>query len=161
MTEANKNQLPPFEIKKVYLKDLSFESPLSPVAFISQYKPALTVDFKLESNKIEQDPGSYDSVIRVTATCKDADDENKIYFVCEVKFAGVFAVRLEDLDLRHALDAVCPTILFPYASEKICSLVAAGGFPPVVLPPVNFEALFAQKLEREQVASANDDKAAQ
>ncbi|MBQ8706636.1 MAG: protein-export chaperone SecB [Succinivibrionaceae bacterium] len=148
---ANQNQLPPFEIKKVYLKDVSFESPLSPEVFTQQYKPALSVDFGLENKKLDVEPDTYSSTIRITATCKDAEDENKTYFVAEVKYAGVFTIRLEEeIQRRHALEAVCPTVMFPYASERICSLVTTGGFPPVILPPVNFEVLFAQKLESER-----------
>ena len=151
-SNANQQQVQPFEIRKVYLKDFSYESPMSPDVFVQQYKPALSVDFTLDHRKleIEADPDSYEATVRVTATCKQADDDTKTYFVCEVKYAGVFAVRFKDLDLRHALEAVCPTVLFPYASERIGSMIAQGGFPPVMRPPVNFELLFAQKLQQEQ-----------
>ncbi len=152
----NNNQKPPFEIKKIYLKDVSFESPVSPEVFVQQYKPALTVDFGLDTKKVDVEEDTYNATVRVTATCKDAEDENKTYFVCEVKYAGVFSVRLSDIDLRHALEAVTPTILFPYASERIASLVTDGGFPPVLLPPVNFELLFDQKIRQEQQKVAED-----
>jgi preprotein translocase subunit SecB len=154
--EANNNQKNPFEIKKIFLKDVSFESPVSPEVFVQQYKPALTVDFGLDTKKVDVDEDTYCSTVRVTATCKDAEDEKKTYFVCEVKYAGVFTVRMDDINLRHALEAVAPTILFPYASERVSSMTADGGFPPVILPPVNFELLFDQKIRQEQEQLAKD-----
>ncbi len=147
----NGQQTVPFEIKKVYLKDASFESPASPEVFTQEYKPAINVEFDNKFNKIEFDNNTYEVTVRITVTAKN-EEANKTYFVSEVKYSGVFAINLEGDNFEQCTEAFCPTILFPYASAEICDLIVKGGFPPVSIPPINFDALLLQKKSQQQKA---------
>lgn len=144
MTEQQKK---PFEIKKIYLKDASLESPMSPVVFTQEFKPQLNVEFDNPVTKVEGQENIYEVVVRLTVTCKQDD---KVTYICEVKQAGVFEINMVEDQTTIVTNGLCPTIVFPYASEAINSLVVKAGFPPVVLPPINFEALYAQRKAQEE-----------
>lgn len=151
MTEQanNTQQSAPFEIKKIYLKDASLESPMSPVVFTQEYKPSINVEFDNQCTKLDFDQNTYEVTVRITVTAKN-EAENKVYFVSEVKYAGVFMINLEGDSFEQCSEAFCPGILFPYASAQVCDLIVKGGFPPVNLPPVNFDALLVQKKNSKQ-----------
>lgn len=155
MAEENNNQQQvPFEIKKVFLKDASFESPESPAVFTRDFKPQVSVEFNNESTKVEEN--HYEVVLRLTVTCKQDD---KVSYLCEVKQAGVFYVNFPQQEqVDHVINAMIPSILFPYASEAVCNFVVKGGFPQIVLPPVNFELLYAQRLAQ---AKQGENKSAE
>ena len=138
-----------FNIQNVYLKDVSFESPSTPEVFREEWKPELKVNLDNESEKLAE--GVYEVVLKVTATVKSND---KTAFLAEVHQAGIFAINgLEGEQLDHMLGAFCPNLLFPYAREVISGLVTKGGFPQLLLAPINFEALYAHR--KQQKAQAN------
>ncbi|MCS4505397.1 Protein-export protein SecB [wastewater metagenome] len=130
-----------FSIQKVYLKDCSLETPNSPDVFRSEWRPEANVE--LDTSNREIGDGTYEIAIRITVTAKLGD---QTAYLCEVEQAGVFAVAgFDGQTLRGLLGSFCPSILFPYAREAISDLTGKAGFPPMVLAPVNFDALYAQQ----------------
>ena len=137
--QQNQNNQPQFSIEKVYVKDLSLEIPNAPAVFLEREVP--TVDIQLHHNSASVEQGVYQTVLTVTVTAKVRD---KTMFLVEVAQAGVFAARnIPPQDLDAVLGIACPNILFPYAREVVSDIVVRAGFPPVVLAPVNFEAIYA------------------
>ena len=147
MAEENtqqQQQQPPFDIKKIYLKDASLESPCSPDVFTRPFQPQINVEFDNTSTKLEGQENIYEVVIRVTVTCKQDD---KVTYLCEIKQAGVFMINLPEQDqVDHVLNVLTPTIIFPYASETVNNLITRAGFLGITIPPVNFALLYAQRL---------------
>ena len=140
-----------FAMQRIYTKDISFESPATPDVFRKQWQPAVNVDLNTKSNKIDEN-GNYEVVLTVTITAK-MDDETA--FLVEVQQAGVFMISgFEGENLRRILGTAAPNILFPYARENIDSLCVKGGFPALMLAPVNFEALYQQAIN--QAAQQNE-----
>lgn len=147
-TEAPQQQ---FVMQRIYAKDLSFESPASPDVFQKQWQPKVSVDLNTKSDKID-DKDNYEVVLTVTITAK-LDDETA--FLVEVQQAGIFYITgIEGDNLRRVLATAAPTILFPYARENIDAVCVKGGFPAVMLAPVNFDALFQQALTQQQAKAA-------
>ncbi len=135
-----------FAMQRIYTKDLSFESPTSPAIFRKQWQPKVNVDLNTKSDKLDEN-GSYEVVLTITLTAKV---EEETAFLVEVQQAGIFLiVGIEGEDLRRVLGTAAPNILFPYARENIDSLCVKGGFPPVMLAPVNFDALYQQALAQQ------------
>ncbi|MGE0386969.1 MAG: protein-export chaperone SecB [Gammaproteobacteria bacterium] len=137
-------------IQKIYVKDLSFEAPHAPLIFTEQYKPNVDIQFANEATPIRDD--LHEVVITVTVTVKY---EDKVAYLAEVQQAGIFNIGGFPPEHMAALFAtVCPNILFPYAREAISDLGTRGGFPQLLLAPINFEHLYAQELRRRQEAAA-------
>lgn len=137
---------PEFRIQRVYLKDVSFESPQAPKVFVgnTNWKPNVSLHLNTESSRLENDV--FECVLVVTATV--AVEEETVY-LCEVKQAGLFTMKgFPDVELGKMLGSFCPNILFPFAREEIGSLVQKGGFPQLLLEPVNFDALYTQHLQQ-------------
>ena len=132
-----------FDIRKVYLKDASLESPGAPNIFLSQEQnPQINIDVSLKNTALEQE-GYYEAVLGVTITSKMGE---AVAFLVEVQQAGVFQiVGVPEKDLPLALEIACPNILLPFAREAISDMVAKAGFPQLLLSPINFEALYQQK----------------
>jgi preprotein translocase subunit SecB len=144
---ADTPQQPSFQIEKIYVKDISLEIPNAPQVFLEAQGPQLEIQVRNESAQFAE--GLYEVVITVTVTAKAGD---KTMFLAEAAQAGIFALRgVSQDDLEPLLAVACPTILYPYARETISDLVGRGGFPPVLLAPVSFEAIYAQ---RQQQAAA-------
>ena len=144
---ADAPQQPSFQIEKIYVKDISLEIPNAPQVFLEAQGPQLEIQVRNESAQFAE--GLYEVVITVTVTAKAGD---KTMFLAEAAQAGIFALRgVSQDDLEPLLAVACPTILYPYARETISDLVGRGGFPPVLLAPVSFEAIYAQ---RQQQAAA-------
>lgn len=140
---------PTFGIEKVYVKDVSLEVPAGPQAFMQQEQPQLEVQITQQSQRVND--VLHEVTLVVTVTAKSAD---KTLFLVEASQAGVFQIRnVSDSDLPQLLGIVCPNVLFPYARETISDLITRAGFPPVLLAPVNFEAIYQQRAE----ASAKAD----
>jgi len=134
-----------FKIQRIYLKDVSYESPQSPAVFIGQisWQPQVSLHLNTESSKLDND--LFECVLTVTATVKL---EDKTAYLIEVKQAGLFMIKgFEDNRIGPMLGSFCPNLLFPFAREEIASLVQKGGFPQLLLDPVNFDALYAQHVE--------------
>ena len=137
MSEPQSNQ-PVFSIEKVYVKDLSLEIPNAPQSFLEREAP--TVDVQLHHNSTGVEEGVYQTVLTVTVTAKVKD---KTLFLVEVTQAGIFVIRnVPAQELEAVLAIACPNILFPYVREVVSDVVTRAGFPPVVLSPVNFEAIY-------------------
>ena len=133
-----------FSIQKLYVKDASFESPSSPESFVfKKWKPKIELNITNSSKSLEN--GLYEAVLRVTMT---ATHQDATAFLVEVHQAGMFSVSgFDDGELQYLLSSQCMNILFPYAREVISDLTPRGGFRPVVLSPVNFDALYQQHLQ--------------
>lgn len=130
-----------FQIEKIYVKDLSLELPNAPQVFLQGENPQLEIEVQNGAQQFAE--GLYEVVVTVTVTARAGD---KTLFLAEAAQAGIFQVRgvpTEDLD--PLLGIACPSILYPYVRESISDLVTRGGFPPVLLAPVSFEALYAQR----------------
>lgn len=143
---ASTTNEPVFKIQRIYLKDVSYESPQSPAVFVgnTNWQPNVQLHLNTESAKLEND--LYESVLSVTATVKL---EEVTAYLIEVKQAGLFLMRgFPDERLAPMLGSFCPNLLFPFAREAIASLVQKGGFPQLLLDPVNFDALYAQHVEQ-------------
>lgn len=140
---------PVFSIEKLFVKDISLEIPNSPQVFLEREAP--TVDIQLHHNSTRVDDGVYQTVLTVTVTAKAKD---KTLFLVEVGQAGVFVVRnIPPAELDPVLGIACPNILFPYAREAVSDITVRAGFPPVVLSPVNFEAIYQQAVQQQQPAA--------
>jgi len=143
------NQQPVFGIEKIYVKDMSLESPNSPQVFIQNEPPQVGIELSNSANVL--DDGVFEVVTTVTVTAKVGD---KTTFLVEVAQAGIFQVRhIPQENLEVILGITCPNILFPYAREAVSDIVTRAGFPPVLLNPINFEALFAQQKQNEAEAA--------
>ena len=137
---------PTFGIEKVYVKDLSLEIPHAPEIFLSGEQPQVDVQLHNETAAISE--GLYQVVLTVTVTAKAGD---KTMFLVEAAQAGIFQVRnVPESDIEPLLATACPNILFPYARETVSDIVGRAGFPPVYLAPVNFDAIYMQRLQQEQ-----------
>ena len=134
---------PTFGIEKIYVKDVSLEVPAGPQAFMQQEQPQLEVQITQQSQRVND--VLHEVTLVVTVTAKSAD---KTLFLVEASQAGVFQIRnVPDADLPPLLGIVCPNVLFPYARETVSDLITRAGFPPVLLAPVNFEAIYQQRAE--------------
>jgi preprotein translocase subunit SecB len=151
MSEENQQ----FAIQKIYLKDVSFESPNSPQAFTEgDWQPKINVQINSSNSVIAQD--TYEVVLDITVT---ADQNEKTAFLAEVKQAGIFTIAgFPEENLGGMVGAFCPESLFPYAREAISELISKGGFPPLYLAPVNFNALYTQQLQQKQAAATETEQ---
>jgi preprotein translocase subunit SecB len=135
-----------FFIQKIYSKDLSFEAPSAPDMFKLNWQPQANVDLHTNANKIDEN--TYEVDLSVTVTTKNQD---KTAFIVEIKQAGIFTINgVPEQQMSHMLGSYCPSLLFPYAKEAITGLVAKGGFPLINISPVNFDALYAQNMAKQQ-----------
>ena len=142
-----------FQIEKIYVKDLSLEIPHGPQAFMQQAQPQLEV--QIDTAAAQFADGYYEATVSATVTAKVGD---KTLFLAEAVQAGIFSVRnVPAQDLDALLGIACPTILFPYLRETISDLIGRGDFPPVLLNPVSFEALYMQRMQQNQ-ARAGEPK---
>ncbi|MEI7916216.1 MAG: protein-export chaperone SecB [Methylophilaceae bacterium] len=139
------NQAPGFGIEKLYVKDLSLELPNAPQIFTERDAPQIGIEISNSASKIDE--GIYEVVLTITVTSKIAE---KTAFLIEVAQAGIFQVRnVPEENLEIIFSITCPNILFPYAREVVSDLSVRAGFPPVVLSPINFEALYAQQKQQQ------------
>lgn len=150
-----------FSVHNIYVKDVSFEAPNSPQIFTLEWNPKLEFDIQMGRMALEDDLYEVTMAITVTVNITPPKDtelkvdqklENKTAFLVEIKQAGIFLLQGVDDEkqLDYILSTTAPTILFPYAREAVSSLVTKGGFPQLVIPPMNFEAMYQQHLEQQQ-----------
>jgi preprotein translocase subunit SecB len=145
-----------FSIQKLYLKDVSFESPNAPTVFSDgEWQPEVNIQLNSSNHTIGQDTFEVD--LKITVTAKQS---KKTAFLVELTQSGIFTVSgFEQENLRGMLGAFVPETLFPFAREAIAELVSKGGFPPLLLAPVNFNALYMQQVQQQQAAAATQDTA--
>ena len=140
-----------FGLQKIYVKDISFEAPGAPEIFLQEWKPETNVQLNSQARPVD-DKGAYEVELTITVTTRSAD---QTAYLVEVKQAGVFLVRgMPEDQLGPLLSAYCPNILFPFARETISDLVIRGGFPQLLLAPINFDALYAQKLNAQKAGES-------
>lgn len=150
---------PHFEIVRLYLKDVSFETPNSPAIFTEAWQPKVNLKFDTKINPLEDD--LFEAVLGITVTVIQGE---KTAYLCEIQQAGIFLVKDFDETQKGAmLGVVCPDTLFPFARESISGLVVKGGFPEFLLAPIDFRTLYLQRTEqvRAAQAAAPDQEAAQ
>ena len=148
MSAARDNQTPQqqqqpatFQIEKIYVKDLSLEIPHSPKVFTEQAQPQLEVQINTGSQNFVE--GYYEVTVAATVTARIGE---RTLFLAEAVQAGIFQLRnVPADDLGPLLGIACPTVLYPYLRETVSDVVTRGGFPPVVLAPLSFEALYLQQ----------------
>ena len=132
-----------FDIQKIYTKDLSFETPNSPVIFTQEWKPSVNLQLNNLHTIIAENV--HEVLLSMTVTAKL---EDKTAYLVEVQQGGIFRIEgFEGQELEHMLAVYCPTVLFPYARETISSLVGRGGFDPINLAPINFDLIYARQKE--------------
>ena len=148
---------PVFSVEKIYVKDVSFESPNAPAIYGEAGQPDLQLNLNQRVQRLNE--ALFEVVLGVTLTCKIGE---KTAYVAEVQQAGVFAlVGLEPQAIDVLLGTQCPNILFPYVRQTVSDLIQAGGFPPFLLQPINFDALYGETLrQRQQQAEAGGADAA-
>lgn len=141
-----------FAIQRIYVKDASFESPRAPESFRQEWKPKVNMELNTKNNKLDEQHYEVTLIVTITAT----NDNDETVYLAEVQQAGVFMMTgLDDNSLTHTLSSYCPSILFPYAREMIDSMVLKGSFPPLMLAPVNFDALYTEALKQRQGQEVN------
>ena len=146
MSEINGGGEKQFAIQKIYTKDISFETPNAPKVFTLKWEPAL--DLNLGTHVEPLDNSMYEVSLTITVTVKIADSTA---YLVEVNQAGIFSVAgFSDQEMGPMLGSFCPNLLFPYAREVVSDLVSKGGFPQLILAPVNFDALYMQHLQQAQ-----------
>lgn len=134
------NDQPVFHVQKLYLKDLSFESPNSPEMFRDHPEPK--VDFNLSTGAVQKGSDHFEVILHVTVKVQVAE---RVLFLVELTYAGLFLLRNIPKDMvAPMLGIECPAILFPYVRQIVSEMVMQGGFRPMVLDPINFSALFHQ-----------------
>lgn len=135
-----------FSIEKIYVKDLSVEVPNAPQVFLQADSPKVDVQLGHAAQPI--DTGLYEVTLTVTLTAKT---EERTLFLVEAAQAAIFQIRnVPEADLAPVLAVVCPNVLFPYLRETVSDVINRAGFPPVLLAPINFEALYQQQLAQAQ-----------
>ena len=136
-------------IKKIYVKDLSFEAPNVPAMFTEQLQPSVDINFGNQSSALGE--SDYEAVLTVTVTVKQGE---RTVYLAEAAQAGIFTIQGFTQEQADAvLATACLNILFPYAREAISDVVIRGGFPQLLLAPVNFDQLYAQEVQRRQQAT--------
>jgi len=140
-----------FAIQKLYIKDVSFESPNTPAIFTEKWEPSVDLNLTTKANSAPQDLSEV--ALTVTVTVKNND---KVAYLVEATQVGIFGISgFDKEEAGPLLGSFCPSVLFPYLREVISSLVIKGGFPPLLLTPVNFDALYAQHIEKNDISKAN------
>ncbi len=151
----NQQPNPNFSIQRVYLKDASLELPHAPEIFLIQDNPQINVQLEVEQHTLHQE-GLFEVVVRATVTAKiKQNEEEQTVFLVECKQAGIFL--LQNFPQEHMpmiLGITCPTVVYPYLRANISDLLVRAGLPPVYLGEVNFEALFAQRMQEQAAAAA-------
>jgi preprotein translocase subunit SecB len=143
------DQNPVFQIQRVYLKDLSLEQPNSPQILVEQGQPAVEVNLGVEVQPVAD--GIFEVAVIGTVTTKLGD---RTLFLCEAKQAGIFEIRnIPEDQLQPILGIACPGIVYPYLRAVVADVISRGGFPPVHLAEVNFQAMF----EAQQAAAAEQN----
>lgn len=135
---------PQLAIERVYIRDVSFESPKSPGIFGREWKPEIHMDINTRSNAL--DAQRHEVVLTLTI---EARVDGEAAMIVELQQAGIFRLRnMDGVLAEQVLAAACPTALFPYARETVDALVTKGTFPPLMLAPMNFDALYAEAKRR-------------
>ena len=146
-THSNKQ----LALQKIYIKDLSFESPRAPEIFSSNTSPQTRLNIKSSANKVATD--TQEVVLALTV---EAIDEDKALFIVEIEQAGLFQIKgYTDEEMHMLIGSYCPGALYPFAREAISDVISRGGFPQLLLQPINFDALYAQAAKDQDDGNGN------
>jgi len=144
-----------FHLQKIYLKDISFETPNSPAIFTEKWEPQVNVELQTSGTPLAEN--IHEVILSVTVTVKVG--ENTAY-LAEVHQAGVFTLAgFAEQEMPNLLGSYCPNVLFPFAREAVADLVTKGGFPQMLLAPVNFDALLNQHLQEQKNPQGSGEEA--
>lgn len=145
---APQNDAPIFNIEKLYVKDLSLEIPNAPAIFLQRENPQIDLQLQTKAGQLEE--GVFEVEVTVTVTAKVSEKE-QVMFLIEAKQAGIFQVRnMPSSEMEGILAVMCPNILYPYLREVVSDVAVRGGFAPVLLNPINFEAIYQQQKQQAQ-----------
>lgn len=146
MSDQAQTNAPVFSIEKIYVKDLSLEVPNAPHCFLEREQAQVNLQMQTGGEAVGE--GIFNVVLTLTVTAKVGE---KTHFLVEAAQAGIFQIRnVPQEELEPIVAVACPNILFPYARETISDAITRAGFPPVLLAPVNFEAIYRQRLEQQE-----------
>ena len=138
---AEQDNSPVFQIQRVYLKDLSLEQPNSPAILLEQEQPSVDIQLGVEATPVAE--GVYEVAVTATVQTKIQD---KTVFLVEAKQAGIFEIRnLPEDQMGPILGIACPQIVYPYLRGNVADTIQRGGFPPVHLAEINFQAMYEQQ----------------
>ncbi|MES2360589.1 MAG: protein-export chaperone SecB [Pseudomonadota bacterium] len=148
MAEANLD--PVFQIQRVYLKDVSLEQPNSPEILLNQEQPGVDIQLGVEATPVAE--GLFEVTVTATVQAKIAD---KTVFLVEAKQAGIFELRnMPPEQLGAVLGIACPQIVYPYLRGNVADVIQRGGFPPVHLAEINFQAMYEQQQAQDAADAA-------
>ncbi len=146
---------PQFTVEKIYVKDVSFEVPNAPQVFNEPTQPQLQMNLNQRVQRVGEQ--GFEVVLGITLTCTVGE---KTAYLAEVQQAGIFGLAgFDEATLDGMLGVHCPNILYPYARQTVSDLIQAGGFPPFLMQPINFEALYAEGLRQRSAQAASGDLA--
>lgn len=141
-----------FSVQKIYTKDISFETPHSPQIFAEEWAPQVNMQLSSEASLIHEDLTEVILTITLTVTLGE-----KTAYLVEAHIAGIFLIKDFPKEMVERMAAtICPNMLFPFARELVCDLVTRGGFPQLLLAPVNFDALYAQQKKQHEMQAQGD-----
>jgi preprotein translocase subunit SecB len=144
------DQDPSFQIQRVYLKEASLEQPNSPGILLEQEQPSVDIQLGVESNPVAE--GVYEICVTATVQTKIKD---RTVFLVEAKQAGIFEIRnLPDDQMGPIMGIACPQIVYPYLRGNVADLIQRGGFPPVHLAEINFQAMYEQQMAKAEEEDA-------
>ena len=151
---AKKENMPVFRLEKLYLKDLSFESPNTPeVFFLQDQEPKVEMNLKMTNKKV--DDKHWEICLEISATITDTKSD-KTLMIVEVEHAAAFLMEnIPEEHIEQVLHVDCPTILFPYTRQIISQVTVDGGFMPFLMEPINFPALYQSKKQKAQEQKTN------
>lgn len=141
-----------FAIQKIYVKDVSFETPHSPVIFTEDWSPKVDMQLGSKASKVNEELTEVVLTVTLTTTLGE-----KTAYLVEVHVAGIFLIKdFPEEAIEQMVATICPNILFPFTREIISDLVTRGGFPQLLLAPVNFDALYIQQKKQEEDKQAGN-----
>lgn len=142
------NEQMQFAVEGIYIRDVSYEAPHTPEGIKPDWQPEVKFELNTQARRLENE--RFEVVLKITVTVKQ---EKKVAFLLEVQQAGIFLLKgFNDAQRGQMLGSFCPNMLYPYARELVSNMASRGGYPPLYLAPVNFDALYADHLARMQDA---------
>ena len=152
--QANAGNMPAFRLEKLYLKDLSFESPNTPdVFFLQDQEPKVEMNLKMTNKKIDEK--HWEVCLEISATITDTKSDKTLMIVEVEHAAGFLLDNIPEEHIEQVLHVDCPTILFPYTRQIVSQVSVDGGFMPFLMEPINFPALYQSKKQKEQEKKEN------
>ena len=141
-----------FVLQRIYVKDMSFESPRAPDAFLKQWKPNVGLELNVSNVSIGED--NFEVTLGLTVTAKNEAEE--VIYLIELQQSGIFVIKgVSEQVLTQTLGSLCPNVLFPYARETLDSIATKGSFPPLMLAPINFDTMYAQTKAASEAETAS------